>query len=818
MAKSPYFENAYALIIGISKYQDDRIPELKYTSADADEFSKLLIDPKKVGIRKENVTVLLDENATKSKIKKAIVELIKRTDENSVVFIFFAGHGGVEEDHHRREKDNLAKYLLPWDSDFDTLYSTALSNREFSEDLDTIRYKKLAVFIDACHSGAICGGAARDLKTIEDPYKRLAEGEGKVIIAASKPEQRSYEDAKFGHGIFTYHLLEALSGKADVNKDGYVTVFEVFEYLRDKIPASAREVANSLQEPDLKCENFAKEFIISVSPEIVEQREKESNSERKITKLRELYSMGKFSGKQYERLRQIVKTDIEKLSEMDRNISKFTDDLLSREISIETFLEDLEDIEPELSKISKKEKERENKGRKEIEGQEAEEKQEKQRLSEEHHRRAVEEKRKKEAEQLEQERLEREALLSELSALYSKGMEAIAVQDWSIAIKQFKELLALDAGYKDASVRLKEAKQQLDLAKEKERQQLEEQEKEKARQEQLKSLYNKGKHAANAKDWQVAIAAFQEVAALDSRYKDTAKLLVAAESEQKKAEKSNIPKSLVAKILGRPPSGEKEEIKVREVEDYTNSIGMEFALIPAGEFDMGSPSSEKDRRNNEGPVHHVNITNAFYIGKYTVTQKQWHEIMGKTHYSIFRPLEGRPYRDIDLLISESSDLPIEGVLWDEVRQFIEKLNEKESTNKYRLPSEAEWEYAARAGTITRYSFGDDDSDLDDYGWYEANSNRETHKVGQKRPNPWGIYDMHGNVWEWVQDEWHDSYNGAPTDGSAWESAYAKFRVNRGGSKSNFAGDCRVSKRTYGRADGGGGQSSIGIRLVMDICK
>ncbi len=202
-------------------------------------------------------------------------------------------------------------------------------------------------------------------------------------------------------------------------------------------------------------------------------------------------------------------------------------------------------------------------------------------------------------------------------------------------------------------------------------------------------------------------------------------------------------------------------IPIADQKTFTNSIDMEFVLIPSGEFDMGSPSNEAGRSDNEGPVHRVKITKAFYMGKYEVTQRQWREVMGNNPSS-----------------SEGDKLPVEQVSWNDVQEFIKKLNEKDGTNKYRLPSEAEWEYAARAGTTTRYFFGDDESKRGDYAWYFDNSDRSTHGVGQKKPNPWGLYDMYGNVWEWVQDTYHDSYNDAPADGSAWED-YGSNRVARG---------------------------------------
>jgi len=340
-------ENAYALIIGISKYMDKRISELKYTHADAEEFSKLMIDPERVGLKKENVKLLLDENATLSRIKEAIVNwLMKKADEKSTVYIFFAGHGGVEVDHLRIEKDNLAKYLLPYDTNYDSLFSTALTTRDFNNFLDMIRSKKLIIFLDACHSGGVAS-CARDVKIMEDPYKMLAEGEGRVIISASKPDQLSYEDANLGHGVFTYHLLDALRGKADIDNNGYVTVFELYNYLQEKVPASARDIANAIQEPVLRNENFARDFSISINPGLIEVNNTIRIKEEKIKILREFHLGGELSGIQYEKLRTILRTEDEKLAEKDLNIRKLTDSLLSGDISIITFLEDLKDIEPD---------------------------------------------------------------------------------------------------------------------------------------------------------------------------------------------------------------------------------------------------------------------------------------------------------------------------------------------------------------------------------------------------------------------------------------------------------------------------------------
>ena len=201
-----------------------------------------------------------------------------------------------------------------------------------------------------------------------------------------------------------------------------------------------------------------------------------------------------------------------------------------------------------------------------------------------------------------------------------------------------------------------------------------------------------------------------------------------------------------------------------KIELRKNSFGMKFTHIPAGEFMMGSNELATK------PVHKVFIKKPFYLGNYPVTQKEWKAVM-RTNPSHFK----------------GDNLPVECVSWDDVQNFIKKLNEKENVNKYRLPSEAEWEYACRAGTTTKYSFGDNHTMLYDYAWYKSNSGSETHDVGQKKPNLWGLYDMHGNVFEWTQDKYHSNYYyGVPTDGSAWESGGSSERVIRGGSWLNHA--------------------------------
>ncbi len=190
----------------------------------------------------------------------------------------------------------------------------------------------------------------------------------------------------------------------------------------------------------------------------------------------------------------------------------------------------------------------------------------------------------------------------------------------------------------------------------------------------------------------------------------------------------------------------------------------EFVYIQPGTFIMGSPKNEQGRSVIE-KQHQVTLTRGFYLQTTEVTQAQWRAVIG-------RASNPSHFRDC------GDDCPVERVTWEDVQEFINKLNQIEGSNKYRLPTEAEWEYACRAGTTTRFSFGDDAALLGQYAWYNSNSGGRTHPVGQKKPNVWGLYDMHGNVFEWVQD-WHGDYPSASVTDPTGPPSGAR-RVIRGG--------------------------------------
>jgi formylglycine-generating enzyme required for sulfatase activity len=225
--------------------------------------------------------------------------------------------------------------------------------------------------------------------------------------------------------------------------------------------------------------------------------------------------------------------------------------------------------------------------------------------------------------------------------------------------------------------------------------------------------------------------------------------------------------------------------------EMRNSIGMELVLIPAGEFRMGAEDGDSD----EKPVHSVRISRPFYLGKYPVTQAQWEAVMRKN-----------PSR-----FTGDASRPVENVSWTDVQEFLRRLSEKEGGKPYRLPSEAEWEYGARAGAATAYCFGDKSSQLGEYAWYGENAGGTTHPVGQLKPNAWGLYDVHGNVWEWVHD-WYDAayYQRSPVEDPRGPEE-GQGKVVRGGSWVNGPGDGRVSFRRW--VDPGYRYDDIGFRCA-----
>jgi formylglycine-generating enzyme required for sulfatase activity len=237
-------------------------------------------------------------------------------------------------------------------------------------------------------------------------------------------------------------------------------------------------------------------------------------------------------------------------------------------------------------------------------------------------------------------------------------------------------------------------------------------------------------------------------------------------------------------------------------EELGEGVRLTMMQIPAGRFVMGAPEGEEESLDDERPQHEVSVAE-FFMGRYPVTQAQWRAVAGYKQEAL--ELDPEPSK------FKGDNRPVENVSWDEAQEFCRRLSVK-SGREYRLPSEAEWEYACRAGTTTPFHFGETiNAEIANYDAQNGTFGKpvygagkkgeyreETMEVGIFPANEWCLHDMHGNLWEWCEDDWHGSYEGAPIDGSAWleENRTETKRLLRGGSWLNYPGRCRSAVRYY----------------------
>ncbi len=247
------------------------------------------------------------------------------------------------------------------------------------------------------------------------------------------------------------------------------------------------------------------------------------------------------------------------------------------------------------------------------------------------------------------------------------------------------------------------------------------------------------------------------------------------------------------------------------IEDLGFDVKLEMVYISGGTFLMGAPESEEGSSDDERPQHYVTVK-PFYMGKYTITQEQWEKV-------VYSCPTVKNWLDPHPSYFKGDKLPVEQVSWHDAVEFCARLSKK-TGRQYRLPSEAEWEYACRAGSAKPFAFGDTiTTDVVNYNGNYTYGNaskgkyrKQTTAVGNFKPNAFGLYDMHGNVWEWCADTWHHSYNGAPNNGSAWKNDNDnQYRLLRGGSWDNNPQYCRSANRS--RNSPGDRNFLVGFRVV-----
>jgi tetratricopeptide (TPR) repeat protein len=297
-------KDVYAVIIGIDKYQDSRIPPLRYAVNDARVFYDMLTDPQHRGVMPDHIQLLLGQEATDRTIKKAIGTWLRReAGEEDTVIIYYSGHGAPEGEK---------TYWVTYNADIDDLYSTALSNNEIADMLAQIKSKRIITFLDSCYSEATVKRRDQTKNVVtEIPLEKFT-GEGRVVISASDGRQLSVELHEYQHGVFTYYLLKGLKREADANNDGVVVVDEIWDYIKEQVPAAAQKAGNP-QTPVLQGR-----ITTGIPLTVVAAKTKEE-------RLRELFEQGIIDQEQYECALQMLDS------------SEWIKALMSGEISEEFF-------------------------------------------------------------------------------------------------------------------------------------------------------------------------------------------------------------------------------------------------------------------------------------------------------------------------------------------------------------------------------------------------------------------------------------------------------------------------------------------------
>ena len=312
----------YAVIIGISKFEDKRIPPLNFAGNDAREMYNLLTDLNYSGIPKENIKLLLDEEATRQNIKSAIGKWLRRqAREEDTVIIYYAGHGAPEED---------GLYWVTYDADIEDLYSTALDNNNIADMLERVESKRLITFLDTCYSAATVNRKNRTRQVnVEIPWDRFL-GDGRVVMSASNGKELSLELTEYGHGVFTYYLLQGLRGKADgmagTERDGFVEVEELWNYVSTHVTEAAKKAGNS-QTPVFQGVISAG-VLLTYNKPFLEQRKRLEALNYQQRKLQQLFEQGVIETAHFDCAFQMLKKGIS---------DPYIDGLLNGKLSPSTF-------------------------------------------------------------------------------------------------------------------------------------------------------------------------------------------------------------------------------------------------------------------------------------------------------------------------------------------------------------------------------------------------------------------------------------------------------------------------------------------------
>jgi formylglycine-generating enzyme required for sulfatase activity len=739
-------ERTFVLIVGVEDYADPKITDLSYAEDDAQAVYDFFAEDPRSPTTKDRVKLLLGKQATRIDVLSAIEEHLARraVGPRDTAILYFAGHGF---------SDTQGVYLATSDTRLGKLRYSAVSWAELQRLWSQIGAGRRILLADACHSGGIeglrgPGGIAKRALAVKIAKPNFAS----VVIAATGANELSMEDKNAKHGVFTAALLGGLRGSADKDRDGNVSLGELTGYLTTQVPRAARK-AGGTQTPTIRfngSEPFARRLRLSRGKPLevgaqgselarVRAERKAAERERELAELRSQVAEAK--------LKKLRGASAEEVRQAQAEAAQAKTDLAKAQAAA-------------------------------------------QRVREEEVKRIAAEKR---AVKAEAEAAELRRQLAELKG--NKAAADLAAKQAAAARKRERELGGHAAPGPAQPQKRARARASLGLR---------------------LGNHEKGLEVVALRPGGAAARAGVEVGDvifgihggqlgggkleriqtrddLDRFLADYAP----GDTVTMTLIRSNYTGVLTMKLEGpirrRPTSSASAIERAKRLKDFAyldtrtfecggqkNTIarfkhaktGLIFHLLPGGTYTRGSESGPA----NEKPVREVTIQ-PFLICATECTQAAWKQVMGTDPSSY-----------------KGAQRPVETVSWDDSQSFSSKAG-------LRLPSEAEWEYACRAGTTTEYGFGDSESELGVYALFNGNNNKETQPVGGKRPNAFGLFDVHGNVWEWCQDAYQDSYTGAPTDGSARDTAGASRRVFRGGSIASSASRCRSAYR-YGHEPGG----------------
>ncbi|MDP2681682.1 MAG: SUMF1/EgtB/PvdO family nonheme iron enzyme [Deltaproteobacteria bacterium] len=787
------YDKITAVIIGIDRYQNLKAEhQLKFAVRDAKGVEQVLRERYPVS----KIITLYNEEATRDNIMKVLQGDLATAGSDEAIFIYFAGHGITRSPQQQKKLG----YLIPNDGSLEiNEMHKNISMQQISSDISPLIPAKHILFVmDACFGGLLLSTRGAGL----EPSHKLAYLEEitrepvRQIITAGGENEEVLDGGLYGHSVFTGRLIEALKN----NKD-FITAQELGLELEKKVYGDAMSKGHK-QRPQVGKIYGTGDFVFI--PDF-EKLKKESEGEVSTleAEMRELERLKQEAGKRKEdaKIRELERERLLKESALKQ--ARLREESAQREAEMRKRME--EESLKDAEKIKIQEKER--------------------------------------GERLAYLKLQSEKMKQELGGIAS----ALGITEAQTEVKRLNTMIAkLGSDYQTEmpkqlkpvkdyyEPKIKKAENQppMDKMFETELEYKERLEKAKIEVSSLKTELSQKETAITGQlkagmsgqikplleqrdnltkqefpvgnkeiKWKfVKYTPEKEEFTISGLIKDIVVGINISIPKAKAREYYQNPDLLVASAaINIASDGSREPLKFTlqgpEGDNYNTSritrefadptTGMEFVFVKGGCFQMGDTFGDGD--NSEKPVHEVCV-DALYMGKYEVTQKEWVAIMG-SNPSYFREC--------------GDNCPVEKVSWDDAQEYINKLNQKFPSNSpfskggqggFRLPTEAEWEYAARSGGKNEKYAGS--NDIDSVAWYESNSGNKTHPVGQKKPNGLGLYDMSGNVWEWVND-WYDSgyYENSPKDNSKGPSS-GQYRVLRGGSWKVWPQYLRASIRLW----------------------